>query len=154
MAHMLWQNDCLRESDFHFLCWPFQNLQIARWFEIKSPMSEFLALETHAWAASSPCNAWNKIMQGRFEKTAFSIPVGRRLPGDVLPQKYQPIWQLFLKCCTNLCQIQGGNLSENHTPHLLGVGKIVGIVSGCGSKWTHWEEKRFKGQSWGRWGGI
>lgn len=118
MAHLLWQNDCWHESNFHFLYWFFQNWQIAWCFEINSKMSEFLQFEKHSRAVSSPCNVWNKIMQGCLKKKQFSIfLLGRKLPGDVLPQKYQPIWQPFLKCCTKLCQIQEENASENPAPH-------------------------------------
>lgn len=102
MAHLLWQNDCWCESNFRFLYWLFQNWQIAWWFEIKSPMSEFLQFLKSCGAVSSSCNAWNNIMQACLKKQGFFyISVGRKLPGDVLPQKYQPIWQPFQSVAQN-----------------------------------------------------
>lgn len=81
MAHLLWQNDCWHESNFHFLYWFFQNWQIAWCFEINSKMSEFLQFEKHSRAVSSPCNVWNKIMQGCLKKkTVFYISSGKKTP--------------------------------------------------------------------------
>lgn len=100
MAHLLWQNDCSHESNFHFLYWLFQIWQIARSFEIKSPVSVFLQL--HSRANSSLCYVWKRNYAGLFKKkNVFYISVGRRLPGDVLPQKYQPIWQPFQSAAQN-----------------------------------------------------
>lgn len=96
-------------------------------------------------------------------KAVCYISVGRELPGDVPPQKYQPIWQPFhsvwkkkknasdprrkisrkIRLCTPL-SFENSSSKER---------RFMGIVSGCYSEWIQGKEQRFKGQSEGKWGG-
>ncbi len=94
MAHLLWQNDCWHESNFHFPFWLFGNRQIAWWFEIKITNVRIPA----AWKALQSRFLVHvmreiKLRKPVWKNTVFCLSVGRKLPGGVLPQKYQPFWQ-------------------------------------------------------------
>lgn len=122
-------------------------------------MPEFLQFKKHSRAFSSPCNAWNKIMQACLKKTVFYISVGRKLPGDVLPQKYQPIWLPFQSVAQNCVRFKEKirqkirlhiPLSDENSSSKEGSASWGLYLAVTQSEYIG--EQRFKGQSEGRWG--
>lgn len=163
MAQPLWQNDYWQESNFHFTLLTFQNCQTARWFEIKSPMSEILQSKRHSGAASSSCNAWNKIMQACLKKkrNSFlyffwkenSLEMFCLRNTNLFDSPFKVLHKTVSDSWREMCQKIRLHIPFEWWKQFLKRRKriIVGIVSGCNSKWEHWKEQRFKGQGEGRW---